>query len=331
MLIMLAAAFMVSLAATAVTGTKLVPALRRRRAGQAIREDGPVWHNEKKGTPTMGGVMFITGITLSSLTLGAIEAINGAADYIIILIILAFAIICAAVGFLDDYEKLKKKQNQGLTARKKFALQVIAAAAFVLLMRLTGYTSTGLYIPFFNIVYQIPEVPYFIFAVFVVAGTINAVNITDGVDGLATGVSIPVAICYISISVLWGCTSLGIFSAALAGGLTAFLFFNFHPAKVFMGDTGAQFLGGAISAIAFAMDMPLILLPLGIVFFIETLSDIIQVSYFKITKGKRVFKMAPLHHHFEMSGWSEYKIFVVFTAVSSIFAVISYIGVINRY
>jgi phospho-N-acetylmuramoyl-pentapeptide-transferase len=200
-----------------------------------------------------------------------------------------------------------------------------------MLLRFTGSLTPSLYIPFFNVTVHINEVVYVILAAFLIVGCVNAVNLTDGVDGLCTGVTIPVAICYAAIAYMWGYESLGVCGAALAGGLVGFLVYNFHPAKVFMGDTGSLFLGGFVCAMAFAMDMPLILVTLGIVYIAETLSDIIQVTYFKLTHGKRIFKMAPLHHHFEMCGWSEYKVFGVFTAVSAIFAVISFIGVMWRY
>ena len=324
MLLKLVVAFLVSLAVSAVLGIVLIPALRRIKAGQTIREDGPVWHNKKQGTPTMGGLMFIAGTAIACLTVGFGEMRGGMLSHIYVLL---WALACAAIGFLDDYEKLKKKRNLGLRTMQKFALQVVVAAAFVLLMRITGNLTTSLYIPFFNITASIPAPIYYAFAIFVVVATVNAVNITDGADGLATGVTIPVALCLAAVAFLWSLPALGIFAAALAGGLAAFLIFNFYPAKVFMGDTGAQFLGGAVCAMAFAMDIPLLLVPLGIVYLVETLSDIIQVTYFKLTHGKRVFKMAPLHHHFEMCGWSEYKLFVVFSTVSVVFAVISFIGV----
>ena len=272
----------------------------------------------------MGGIMFITGIAVTCLTVGISEMRNGDFRHLYILL---FALVYAAIGFVDDISKLKKKQNLGLKAKHKFILHLAAAALFILLMRLTGNLTTDLYIPFLNVSIHIPEPIYYIFAAFVAVGTVNSVNITDGIDGLATGVTIPIAIFFAAVSMLWGFAAIGLFATALAGGLVAFLFFNFHPAKAFMGDTGAQFLGGAVCAMAFSIDMPLILIPLGIVYFVETLSDIIQVTYFKLTHGKRVFKMAPLHHHFEMCGWSEYKLFVVFTAISAAFAVISYFGV----
>ena len=328
MLLNLGGAFVISLAVSAAVGFFLVPALRKLKAGQSIREDGPVWHNSKQGTPTMGGLMFIAGAVAACLVAGFGEMRDGVFDHIAVLVI---ALAFAAIGFYDDYVKLKMKRNLGLTAAKKFALQALVAIIFLLVMRITGNVTSNLYIPFFNVSYRIPEPVYYVFAAFVIVGTVNAVNITDGVDGLATGVTIPVAVCYVFIAFLWGDAALGVFAAALAGGLIAFLFFNFHPAKVFMGDTGALFLGGAVCATAFAMDMPVILIPLGIVYFVETLSDIIQVTYFKLSHGKRVFKMAPLHHHFEMCGWSEYRIFAVFTFVSAVFAALSYFGVRFRY
>jgi phospho-N-acetylmuramoyl-pentapeptide-transferase len=328
MILQLIAAFLVSLAVTVIVGKLLVPALRRMKAGQSIREDGPVWHMSKQGTPTMGGLMFIAGIVIACVTAGLMGIIRGELSHIFVLV---FALIFGAIGFLDDYEKLKKKQNLGLTAAQKFILQLVVAIAFVFLLRLTGHLSPNLYIPFFNVTIIIPEVVYFILSAFIIVGCVNAVNITDGVDGLVTGVSIPVALCYAAIAFAMSYTYVGVFAAALAGGLVGFLFFNFHPAKIFMGDTGSLFLGGAVCAVAFVMDMPLILIPLGIVYIIETLSDVIQVVYFKATHGKRIFKMAPLHHHFEMCGWSEYKLFTVFTTVSAIFAVISYLSVSGRF
>lgn len=321
-------AFIASAAITAIFGRFLVPYLRKVKAGQSIKDNGPVWHMSKQGTPTMGGLMFIVGVGVTCIIVGLKEIKNGDWRHIIIYV---FALIYAAIGFFDDYEKLKKKQNTGLTALQKFALQLAAAIVLVLLLRLQGHLSTNLYIPFFNVTVYLPTWLYLAFAAFVIVGTVNAVNITDGVDGLAAGVTIPVALFYGAISFCWGYASVGIFGAALAGGLIAFLMFNFHPAKVFMGDTGSLFLGGAVCAAAFALDMPLVLIPLGIVYIIETLSDIIQVAYFKATHGKRIFKMAPLHHHFEMCGWSEVKIFTVFTTVSAVFAVISYLAVKSRY
>ena len=211
-------------------------------------------------------------------------------------------------------------------------LQLAAAVAFLCLMRFEGMLSPNLYIPFFNTDLVLPWVVYLIFAAFVIVGTVNAVNITDGLDGLSSSVTIPVALFFAVMGGYWGrYEQLGIFGGAMVGGLAAFLIYNHYPAKVFMGDTGSLFLGGAVAALAFAYDMPLVLVLVGIVYICETLSDIIQVGYFKLTHGKRFFKMAPLHHHFEMCGWKENKIVAVFSTVSAIFCVLAFLGVMNRY
>ena len=318
-----------------IVGRFYVPWLKRIKAGQEIKENGPTWHMSKSGTPTMGGVIFISACTLVCLTVGFDSMRSGDFTHIFVLL---FALVFGAIGFLDDWEKLRKKQNLGLSAKAKFLLQLVAALVFVLLLRRMGYISTHLYIPFWNTEVYIPEVIYFILAAFIIVGTVNAVNITDGVDGLASGTSIPVCLFFAAVSFLWGdkYMALGIFASALLGGLMGFLVYNFNPAKVFMGDTGSLFLGGAIAALAFAYDMPLILITLGIIYIIETLSDIIQVTYFKLTHGKRVFKMAPFHHHLEMGGWTgkkwkEKELFALFTSVSLVFAIISFIGVYNRF
>lgn len=318
-----------------IVGRFYVPWLKKIKAGQEIKENGPTWHMSKSGTPTMGGVIFISACTLVCLTVGFDSMRSGDFTHIFVLL---FALVFGAIGFLDDWEKLRKKQNLGLSAKAKFLLQLVAALVFVLLLRRMGYISTHLYIPFWNTEVYIPEVIYFILAAFIIVGTVNAVNITDGVDGLASGTSIPVCLFFAAVSFLWGdkYMALGIFASALLGGLMGFLVYNFNPAKVFMGDTGSLFLGGAIAALAFAYDMPLILITLGIIYIIETLSDIIQVTYFKLTHGKRVFKMAPFHHHLEMGGWTGKKwkdkeLFALFTSVSLVFAIISFIGVYNRF
>ena len=335
MTIKLICAFVLSFLFATAFGKYYIPWLRKQKAGQEIRQDGPTWHNSKAGTPTMGGVIFIGGVALACLTVGFEGMLHG--DYVHIFVLL-FALVFGAIGFLDDWEKIKKKQNLGLTARAKFLLQLAAALVFVLLMRQIGYLTPNLYIPFFNTSVLMPEWLYFILAAFIIVGTVNAVNITDGVDGLATGTSIPVFLFFVVVSFLWGESylELGIFASGMVGALMGFLVYNFNPAKCFMGDTGSLFLGGAIAALAFAYDMPMILITLGIVFILETLSDIIQVTYFKLTHGKRVFRMAPFHHHLEMGGWTgkkwkEKELFVLFTGISLVFAVISFIGVCQRF
>ncbi len=320
--------FVIAFAAAFIAGKIVIPILVKMKVGQSIKEIGPTWHLNKQGTPTMGGVIFIAGLFVAMITAGMPAILRGELTHVFVFL---FALVYGAIGFVDDYCKLKKKENTGLTGWQKLLLQVVAAVLFVLAMRLTGIAQAELYVPFFQVTVAIPVPVYYIFAVFVIVGCVNAVNLTDGIDGLATGVSLPVTIFYTVIAAIWGYEAQGLFAAALTGGLAAFLCFNFHPARVFMGDTGSLFLGGAVCALAFAFNMPLILVPLGIVYICEALSDIIQVGYFKLSRGKRVFKMAPIHHHFEMCGWSEYKVFAVFTAVSLVFAVLSWVGVKGRF
>lgn len=341
--VMMIAAFGLGFLVAVLFGAVLVPFLRKIKAGQAIREDGPTWHRSKAGTPTMGGLIFILAVTVVCLTVGW-ERMAVERDYTHIFV-LVFALIYGAIGFLDDFEKLKHKQNLGLTARQKFLLQLVVAVAFIYLLRLFGLLHMSekkgyidLYVPFFNLSYAVPELLYVVFAAFVIVGTVNAVNITDGVDGLATGTSLPVFVFYTALYYFWGSryAGLGLFAAGLTGGLLGFLTYNFNPAKVFMGDTGSLFLGGAVVAMAFAYDMPLILVTLGAVFLWETLSDIIQVAYFKLSHGKRIFKMAPFHHHLEMGGWTgkkwkEKELFALFTVVSALFALLSFYGVSKRF
>ena len=335
MTIKLITAFVLAFLFATAFGKYYIPWLDKEKAKQEIKENGPAWHMAKSGTPTMGGVIFISAAAVVCLTVGFDGMLHG--RYVHIFVFL-FALVFGAIGFLDDWEKIKKKQNLGLTARSKFLLQLVAALVFVLLMRQIGYVSPNLYVPFANVTITMPEWLYFVFAAFVIVGTVNAVNITDGVDGLATGTSIPVCLFFVAITYVWGeeYLELGIFASAMVGGLMGFLVYNFNPAKVFMGDTGSLFLGGAIAALAFAYDMPLILITLGIIYILETLSDIIQIGYFKLTHGKRVFKMAPFHHHLEMGGWTgkkwkEKELFFLFTGISLLFAIISFIGVFQRY
>lgn len=319
-------ALLLSFALTLLIGRFLIPELRKLKAGQSIREDGPTWHAAKEGTPTMGGIMFILATGVVTLLLGWSRMLRG--DFAHLYVYL-FALVFGIIGFVDDYRKVKQHQNEGLTARQKFILQLAAAVAFLCLMRYEGLLTNNLYVPFFNVFFTINWLVYLIFAAFVIVGAVNAVNLTDGIDGLAAGVTFVVMTFFTVTSALWRMTPLNLFPAALTGALAAFFVYNHHPAKVFMGDTGSLFLGGAVAAMAFALDMPLILIPVGIIYIAETLSDIIQVAYFKATHGKRFFKMAPLHHHLELSGWSEAKIVSVFSGITLVCCILAYLGIQN--
>ena len=316
-------------------GAFLVPFLRKIKAGQMIKENGPTWHMSKSGTPTMGGIMFIVAIACVCFTVGFSQLLLGQWAHVFVL---AFGLVFGAIGFLDDYEKLKHKENTGLSARGKFLLQLAASVCFLFLLRRFDYLHSHLYVPFWNFTVDVPEWFFYPFASFVIVGCVNAINITDGVDGLAGGTCTAIFIGFTAIAWSWGSEylSVGIFAAGMTGALLGFLIYNFNPAKVFMGDTGSLFLGGCISGLAFALDMPLILLPLCLMPVWETLSDIIQVLYFKATHGKRIFKMAPFHHHLEMGGWfghkwKEKQIFTLFTGISLIMAVVSVMGSMYRY
>ncbi len=328
-------AAVVAFVISAVIGKFLVPALRRWKAGQSIKEDGPTWHMSKQGTPTMGGLMFILATIIVVLVVNGPAILSG--DWASV-IVLVFALVFGAIGFLDDYAKIKKKENTGLTAGQKFLLQLAAAILFIVLLRKCGILSPNLYVPFFGVELHLPWVVYLIFAVLVITGTVNAVNITDGLDGLSSSVTLPVCAFFAAAFgwawVKWqqsGTAGMAVFAAALFGGLVGFLLYNHYPAKVFMGDTGSLFLGGAVCGMAFALDLPLILILVGIIYIIETLSDIIQVTYFKATHGKRIFRMAPLHHHLEMGGWNEKKVVFVFASISLVFCILAFFGVMGRF
>ena len=311
---------------TALIGYLLLPVLRALKAGQSIREVGPTWHNNKSGTPMMGGLMFIFMLVICLPI-----AIPTMVDYSVFYV-LAMALCFGAIGFLDDFCKMKKKQNEGLTSIQKLMLQLACSALFLYLMYLNGGMQDedgliSLYIPFMDIRFQMHPLLYIFFAMFVMVGCVNAVNLTDGLDGLCGSVTVPVMIFFTAAAVLMEKWDVALLPAALTGGLIAYLFYNWHPAKVFMGDTGSLFLGGAVCGLAFALNMPLILVLVGIVYIIETLSVILQVGYFKLTHGKRLFKMSPIHHHFEMCGWKEVKIVLVFTAISAAFCVVAWFGI----
>ena len=320
--------FILAFGVAAITGLVLVPALRKLKAGQMIREDGPTWHMSKQGTPSMGGLMFIFAIAVAILIAGRECLAQGRSAHLVVFL---FALVFGIIGFIDDFQKLRHKANEGLTASQKFLLQLAAAIVFTLWLRRIGYLTPNLYLPFFNVEIALPWVVYMVFAAFVMVATVNAVNLTDGVDGLATGVTIPVAMFYMAVSAWYGRDDIVVLAAALAGGLFAFLIYNFHPAKVFMGDTGSLFLGGMVCGLAFALNLPMVIPIIGLIYVAEVLSDIIQVVYFKKTGGKRFFRMAPLHHHLELGGWSEVKLFCVFSCVTLALCVLAFAGVMNRY
>ena len=302
-------------------GYLLLPVLRALKAGQSIREVGPTWHNNKAGTPMMGGLMFILG-TVACL-LANIPAMK---DYSVFYV-LGLGLCFGLVGFLDDFFKAKFKRNLGLTSIQKALLQMAVSALYLYLLWRQGTLQSVIYIPFANVSFTIHPLLYIFFAMFVMVGCVNAVNLTDGVDGLCGSITIPVMVFFTAAAVGMKKFELALLPASMVGGLLAYLFYNWHPAKVFMGDTGSLFLGGIVCGLAFALNMPLILLLVGLVYIIETLSVILQVGYFKLTHGKRLFKMSPIHHHFEMCGWREVKICIVFSLVATAMCVAAWFGI----
>ena len=309
---------------TAVSGTVIIPFLHKLKFGQTIREIGPSWHKHKQGTPTMGGMMFILGIVIAvilSMVLSSVFAVNQTD----LLKTKLYAGLCMSlgfglIGFLDDYISVVKKRNLGLKEGQKLILQFLVAGSYFFSCHLSG-DDTATIIPFVGKVDF--GIFYYILSILIIVGIVNAVNFTDGIDGLNS------TVCFFSFIGLTVCASIlsipgiSLFGYAAAAGCLGFLVWNFHPAKVIMGDTGSLFLGGVLCALAFGIDMPVLLLPAGIICIIEIVSVVMQTTYFKATHGKRIFKMAPIHHHFEMMGWSEVKICVVFGAVSLIGAIVS--------
>ena len=320
-------AAVLSFGVTAALGFVVIPWLHKLKFGQTILDIGPAWHKKKQGTPTMGGILFIAGtlaafvvVAVTDKLLGGDLLAAGSAmpleirSKIIagILMALGFGVI----GFADDYIKVVKKRNLGLTIIQKTVAQVLVMGAYLCSLYLSMNRQPYMFIPFVGNV----EMGFFfwIFGVCVIYAAINAVNFTDGVDGLCGSVTLTAAAAFLVIAAMRNLFGVSMAAAALAGGCAGFLVWNHNPAKVFMGDTGSMFLGGMVVALAYAVGCPLILLPVGLIYVIEGMSDVIQIGYFKLTHGKRIFKMAPIHHHFEMSGWSEKKIVAVFTAVNLI-------------
>lgn len=306
---------LVAFGVTALVSPVLIPWLKKLKFGQEILEIGPNWHKSKQGTPTMGGIAFIAGV-FAAIALTFFK--NFSLPLCMMLVIsLGFGLI----GFTDDYIKVVKKRNLGLTASQKFLLQTILAVIYVAVLAKTGNLDNHIIIPFMQKTVQLNWIFYVILILFFVTGTVNAVNLTDGIDGLAAGITAFVSLFFTIAAVLFGSLDAAWFSLAVSGGCLAFFMFNKHPAKMFMGDTGSLFLGGSISVLAVGLKMPLILVIAGFVYIFETLSVIIQVTSFKLT-GKRVFKMTPIHHHFEMCGWKENKIVCVFTAVTVLLCIV---------
>lgn len=309
-------AWLVAFAAAAALGPVIIPFLKKLKFGQSIREIGPSWHNSKSGTPTMGGMIFILALIIS------MAVMHGELDetaFLALFCSLGFGLI----GFIDDFIKVVLKRNLGLLAWQKLALQILVSVVFVFGGLNLGAFNTVIDIPFTSYALDMGWL-YIPFAIFILVGVTNSVNLTDGIDGLAASVTIVVMLFFgfFALSV----PSLSLFSFALVGGLIGFLLYNRYPAKVFMGDTGSLFLGGAVSAAALLLGNPLILVIVGFIYICETLSVIIQVISFKLT-GKRVFKMSPIHHHFEMSGWNEVKIVRVFSGITLLLCLVCYLFV----
>ncbi len=329
-------AAIVAFAISAVIGKFLIPYLHKINFGQTILDIGPSWHKEKQGTPVMGGIMFIVAITIVTIISTVVYLFAGSqfvtipvsissTEIIYIFAGLGLALANGLIGFVDDYTKVVKKRNLGLTAPQKLVAQFAAAAVYLAVLGFSG-CGTETLIPFIGKVDL--GFFYYILSAIVIVGIVNAVNLTDGVDGLDGSITFFVAVAVMLIASSMYSLGLTAFAAAVAGACLGFLVWNFHPAKVFMGDTGSLFLGGVVCGLVFATGMPILLLPLGVVYLCEMFSVVLQVGYFKLTHGKRLFKMSPIHHHFEMCGWSEVKIVAVFSAVTAVFGILSFLLVI---
>lgn len=326
------AAAILAFAVTAGLGKFLIPELHKLKFGQTIREDGPTWHQKKQGTPTMGGIMFIVGAVLAIVVFvplyfytttqgkGSLLGSENALLRTRLWAGLGMGIAYAVIGFMDDYIKVVKKRNLGLTALQKIILQIAVGVIYLAIIAFAGQGGRT-DIPFIGSV-DIGWAFYPI-ALFIIVGFVNAVNLTDGIDGLATSVTFFACLTFMIIASLRYMFSMSIFAASVAGACLGFLVWNFFPAKVFMGDTGSLFLGGMFCALAFGVNMPILVVLVGIIYLCEAGSVMLQVAYFKATHGKRIFKMSPIHHHFEMSGWNEVKIVSVFSGVTIVFGIIA--------
>ena len=323
-------AVVLAFAITSISGMWLLPILRKLHFGQTILDIGPRWHKNKQGTPTMGGIMFIFGIVLSVVASfllmqmggGLPDRPDGAAIKARLFYGLMLAIAFGLIGFVDDYLKVVRKQNEGLTPNQKLFLQLLFGASYLGLLYISGSRSTALVVPFLGILEIGPF--YYPFALFAILALSNAVNFTDGLDGLLSSVTFVVAIAYMILTVLLGQWELEILAGAMAGGCLGFLVWNFYPARVFMGDTGSLFLSGLVIALCFGTGLPLFVLLIGVIYVVEMASVVIQMTYFKLTHGKRIFKMSPIHHHFELCGYTEVQIVTAFaltTAAGSALAI----------
>ncbi|MBE6608470.1 MAG: phospho-N-acetylmuramoyl-pentapeptide-transferase [Ruminococcaceae bacterium] len=309
---------------TALFSRILIPKLKSLKVGQKILDIGPRWHKNKEGTPTMGGISFIVA-NIIIFTVVVIVALvrKDLQDFVRLIICFAFAIINGIIGVIDDRAKIFKKQNQGLTAAQKYLLQLVSAGLFLFFMTISGSLTTELYIPLIDVRWDLGWF-YYVFSLVLITGIVNSVNLTDGIDGLASSVTFVVGGFFAVAAFACEIFELSIISALVIGATLGFLVYNFYPAKIFMGDTGSLYFGGMVVAMAYLLDNPVILLPVGIIYIIESFSVILQVGYFKLTHGKRLFKMAPIHHHFEKCGWSEIKVVFVFSLVTLAFCVLAW-------
>ena len=317
-------AMIASFALTVVLSRFIIPILKSRKMGQMIKDIGPRWHKSKEGTPTMGGICFIFAMVIVS----AVALIINSKEALPFALAMGLGIMNGLIGFVDDYRKLVKKDNEGLLAWQKFALQLVAAGIYLFVMTSSGNLETSITIPFTDITLENLGVVYYIIAVLIITGMSNSTNLTDGIDGLASSVTLVVAAFFAICGFSMGSRSLELLGAVLIGGMVGFLVYNFHPARVFMGDTGSLFLGGLVTGAAFAMGQPIIILICGFVYVFEAISVILQVGVFKLSgRKKRLFKMAPVHHHFEQCGWSENKIVAVFSAATLVCCVIAWFAI----
>ena len=307
-------AFLISVVVSPV----IIPFLTKLKFGQQIREEGPKWHEKKSGTPTMGGIIFLGSTVITSLVF-----IKGNPDVVPVLFVtLGFGLI----GFLDDYIKVVMKRNLGLRAWQKMSLQLIVTGVFAFYVMKFTDVGTKIIVPFTKNMTIDMAWLYVPFVFFVILGSVNGVNLTDGLDGLAASVTVMVATFFTVVAFGFGSTVYPI-TAAVVGSLLGFLLFNVYPAKVFMGDTGSLALGGFVASTAIMLRLPLFILIVGFIYVAETVSVILQVGFFKLTHGKRLFKMAPIHHHFEMCGWAETRVVAVFSIVTAILCMVALINI----